>query len=318
MEKLKISTAQFENRSGDKPYNLSVIEKLSREAAKAGSDIVSFHECSVTGYTFARNLSEEEMLNLAEFVPDGESVKKLTEIAKKNDIVILAGLFEKDENNNLFNTYVCVDKNGLIAKHRKLHPFISKYLSAGSSYTVFEIKGHKCGILICYDNNIIENVRATRLLGAGIIFMPHVTMCTPSTRPGAGFVNPKLWKNRENDPTSLRLEFDGMKGRKWLMKWLPARAYDNGIYLVFSNPIGMDDDQLKNGCSMIIDPFGDILAECRIFDDSIATASIIPGKFEMAGGNRYLNARRPELYKDIIGQSHEPQQKVAWMNKNEK
>ena len=46
-------------------------------------------------------------------------------------------------------------------------------------------------------------------------------------------------------------EFDGMKGRDWLMKWLPARAYDNAIYVIFSNPIGMDDDQLKNGCSMI-------------------------------------------------------------------
>ena len=48
----------------------------------------------------------------------------------------------------------------------------------------FEIKGWKCGILICYDNNIIENVRATALLGADIIFMPHVTMCTPSLAPG--------------------------------------------------------------------------------------------------------------------------------------
>jgi predicted amidohydrolase len=47
------------------------------------------------------------------------------------------------------------------------------------------------------------------------------------------------------------------------MKWLPARAYDNAVYVVFSNPIGMDDDQLKNGCSMIIDPFGDVIAECR-------------------------------------------------------
>src|ERR1035437_10272797 len=85
--------------------------------------------------------------------------------------------------------------------------------------------GWKCGILICYDNNIIENVRATNLLGADIIFMPHVTMCTPSPRPGAGFVDPALWKNKENDPTSLRLEFDGLKGREWLMKWLPSRAY---------------------------------------------------------------------------------------------
>jgi len=45
------------------------------------------------------------------------------------------------------------------------------------------------------------------------------------------------------------------------------KAYDNGIYVVFSNPIGMDDDQLKNGCSMIIDPFGDIIANAVARDD---------------------------------------------------
>jgi predicted amidohydrolase len=256
MKNLKIATAQFENKSGDKNYNLSLIEKLSQRAAKEGCDVISFHECSITGYTFARHLSKEQMLELAEIIPDGESIIRLTEIAKKNDIVILAGLFEKDESDNLFKAYVCVDKNGLVAKYRKLHPFINPYLTPGDRYCIFEIQGWKCGILICYDNNIIENVRATKLLGADIIFMPHVTMCTPSTRPGAGFVSPKLWKNREADPTSLRLEFDGMKGRDWLMKWLPARAYDNAIYAVFSNPIGMDDDQLKNGCSMIVDPFG--------------------------------------------------------------
>ncbi|MDQ0064747.1 hypothetical protein J2T03_000630 [Chryseobacterium lathyri] len=146
--------------------------------------------------------------------------------------------------------------------------------------------------------------------------MPHVTMCTPSTRPGAGFVDPKLWQNRESDPTSLRLEFNGMKGRDWLMKWLPARAYDNGIYLVFSNPIGMDDDQLKNGCSMIIDPFGDIIAECRSFNDSFETVTISPEKLDQAGGNRYIQARRPELYREIISREHHSEQKVPWMKDN--
>lgn len=318
MEKIKISTAQFENKSGDKEYNLSVIERLAQQAAKEGSDVIAFHECSITGYTFARNLSKEQMLDLAEFIPNGESVSKLTEIAKQNNIVVLAGLFEKDKDDNLFKAYVCVDKNGLVAKHRKLHPFINPYLTPGDSYTIFEILGWKCGILICYDNNVIENVRATKLLSADIIFMPHVTMCTPSTRPGAGFVDPKLWKNRENDPTSLRLEFDGMKGRAWLMKWLPARAYDNAIYAIFSNPIGMDDDQLKNGCSMIIDPFGDILAECRSFDDSFVTATITPERLSLAGGYRYTKARRPELYGDIIGQKHNPEQKVVWMQPDKK
>lgn len=313
MDKLKISTAQFENKSGDKNYNLTIIEKLSEKASKEGSDVIAFHECSITGYTFARQLTKEQMLDLAEFIPDGESILKLKEIATKFNITILAGLFEKDKDDNLFKAYVCVDKNGLIAKYRKLHPFINPYLTAGQDYCIFEIKGWKCGILICYDNNVIENVRATTLLGANIIFMPHVTMCTPSTRPGAGFVAAELWANREADPTSLRLEFDGMKGRDWLMKWLPARAYDNAIYAVFSNPIGMDDDQLKNGCSMIIDPFGDVIAECRSFDDSFVTATITPEKLTQAGGYRYIKARRPELYRDIIGRNHESEQKVVWL-----
>ena len=313
MENIKISTAQFEHKSGDKEYNLKQIEKLCQEASTEGAQVVAFHECSITGYTFARNLSREQMLEIAELIPGGRSIERLKSIAQKYSIAVLAGLFEKDEEDNLFKAYVCVDKNGLVAKHRKLHPFINPYLTPGDRYTVFELFGWTCGILICYDNNIIENVRATTLLGADIIFMPHVTMCTPSPRPGAGFIDPQLWENRETDPTSLRLEFDGMKGREWLMKWLPARAYDNAIYAIFSNPIGMDDDQLKNGCSMIIDPYGDIIAECRKLDNDVVTATLTPDKLTKAGGYRYKKARRPELYRDIIGKQHVAEQKVVWL-----
>lgn len=313
MNNITIATAQFEHHSADKNYNLQVIDNLSAKAAKLAADVIAFHECSVTGYTFARNLSKQQMLDLAEYIPGGETISQLTRIAKRNNIVVLAGLFEKDATDTLYKAYVCVDKNGLVASFRKLHPFINPHLTPGDRYVVFDIHGWKCGILVCYDNNIIENVRATTLLGAQIIFMPHVTMCTPSTRPGAGFIDPQLWENRKNDPTSLRLEFDGMKGRSWLMKWLPSRAYDNAIYAVFSNPIGMDDDQLKNGCSMIIDPFGDIVAECRTFDDDIAIALCTPERLKQAGGYRYIKARRPELYKDIIGQPHQSEQKVVWL-----
>ena len=315
MDNIKISTAQFENKSGDKEYNLSVIDKLSQKAALQGSKIIAFHECSITGYTFARNLSKEQMLEVAEFIPEGNSINVLKEIALRHNIVILAGLFEKDDNNDLFKAYVCVDGNGLVAKYRKLHPFINQHIRAGNEYCVFELFGWKCGILICYDNNIVENVRATALLGAQIIFMPHVTMCTPSPRPGAGFVDPQLWQNRETNPTALRMEFDGAKGREWLMRWLPARAYDNAVYAVFSNPIGMDDDQLKNGCSMILDPFGDILSECRTLGDDIATATLTPEKLTQAGGYRYIRARRPELYGNVIGSRHQSEQTVAWLHK---
>lgn len=314
MERLKVSVAQFEHRSGDKAYNLSVIDQLSGVAAAQGARVVSFHECSVTGYTFARNLSREQMFELAEEVPGGNSLIELQKIAARHNIAVLAGLFEKENSEKLYKTYVCVDGNGLVAKFRKLHPFINPHLTPGNSFTIFELYGWKCGILICYDNNIVENVRATALLGADIIFMPHVTMMTPSTRPGAGFADPALWINREADPTSLRIEFDGLKGRAWLMKWLPSRAYDNGVYVLFANPIGMDDDQLKNGCSMILDPFGDVMAECRSLHNEVVTAQLIPEKLIQSGGYRYRKARRPELYKDIIGEPHQSEQKVVWLN----
>ena len=133
------------------------------------------------------HLSGKQLLEIAETVPGGPSTQRLIKIAKANNIVILAGLFEKDNLDKIYKTYVCVDKNGLIAKYHKLHPFVNEHITPGNEYCVFDLLGWKCGILICYDNNIIENVRATRLLGADIIFMPHVTMCTPSPRPGAGF-----------------------------------------------------------------------------------------------------------------------------------
>lgn len=314
MQNLKIATVQFENKSGDKEYNLGRIADICEKAAGEGCRVVAFHECSITGYTFARHLSKEQMLDLAEYIPEGPSIERLRKIAEQYGIFVLAGLFEKDRDEKIYKSYVCVGGNGLVAKYRKLHPFINAHLTPGNEYCIFDIDGWKCGILICYDNNIIENVRATTLLGAQVIFMPHVTMCTPSSRPGAGFVDAALWKERETNPTALRLEFDGMKGRDWLMKWLPSRAYDNAIYVVFSNPIGMDDEQLKNGCSMILDPFGDIMAECRKLGDDFVSAVLVPEKLTMAGGYRYMKARRPDLYRDIIGKEHQSEQKVAWLH----
>jgi len=314
MENIKIATAQFEHRSADKEYNLATIRSLAENAARSGAQAIAFHESSIIGYTFARHLSKAELLDLAEPLPDGPSIAALTGIARVYNITILAGLFEKDAARNIYKAYVAVGKNGLVARHRKLHPFINPHLTPGDQYTVFDLHGWKCGILICYDNNVIENVRATALLGAQVIFMPHVTMCTPSPRPGAGFVDSALWQQKETNKDLLRQEFDGPKGRSWLMKWLPARAYDNGIYAVFANPIGMDDGQLKNGCSMIIDPFGDILAECRSLGDEMVVAELAADKLILAGGYRYTKARRPELYWKILGQAHTSEHIIAWMD----
>jgi len=314
MKNLRIAAVQFQPKDGDKDYNLSVIESLTAKAKAQGADVVSFHELSITAYTFLQDLSKEEIFSIAEAVPNGPSTQHLISLAIEYDIVILAGLVEF-ENNQVYNTYICVDKTGLKAKYKKIHPFISKFLSAGSDYVIFDIEGWKCGILICYDNNVIENVRATALLGADIIFAPHVTMCTPSAMPGRGYVPDALWQNRILDPVSLRQEFDGPKGRDWLMRWLPARAYDNGVYYVFTNPIGYDGEHLKNGNALILDPYGEVLTEVKSFEDELCIATLTEDKLKLAGGYRYKNARRPELYKDIIGKAHQSETITSWQSK---
>jgi predicted amidohydrolase len=312
MRTLNIAAAQFEPRNGDKQYNLFIIESLTATAKEKGAEVISFHELSITAYTFIKDLNKTELMKLAEMIPNGPSTQKLIAISKKYGIPVFAGLIEK-EDGKLYNTYIGVDAGGLIVKYRKIHPFISRYLEAGNQYTVFDLKGWKFGILICYDNNVIENVRATALLGAEIIFAPHVTGCTPSAMPGRGYVDDKLWEKRILDPVPLRMEFNGPKGRGWLMRWLPARAYDNGVYYVFTNPIGYDGDQLKSGNAMILDPYGEIISESHSFDDEIIIATATDDKLTLAGGNRYTRARRPELYRDILGAPNQSRTEPIWI-----
>lgn len=305
MRDIRIAAAQFENRNGDKQYNLSVIRRLTEQAADAGAELVSFHEGAIPAYSFIRHLDRRELADLAEPVPDGPSVRQLMAISRDCRVPVGAGLIECD-GDDLFNTYVVVDGDNLVARHRKLHAFVSKHLSSGNEFTVFELGGCTFGILICYDNNVAENVRITTLMGAEIILMPHVTCCLPSTMPGRGEVDRQLWDQRDRDPVPLRLEFMGPKGREWLMRWLPARAWENGIYAVFTNPVGIDDDQVRNGNAMILDPYGEVLAECNTLGDDVVVGLCTPEKIESSSGRRYLRARRPDLYGKLVEPPTEP------------
>jgi predicted amidohydrolase len=118
--------------------------------------------------------------------------------------------------------------------------------------------------------------------------------------PGRGTVDRTLWDNRHQNPVPLRQEFLGPKGRSWLMRWLPTRAYENGVYAVFTNPIGWDYDTVKPGLAMILDPFGEVLVESHALDDDVVVGLLTPEKYELASGRRYLKARRPNLYGKLV------------------
>src|SRR5690349_12006828 len=96
MLEVRGAAAQFEARDGDKSYNLDVICNLARKARESGAELISFHECSIPGYTFLENLSREELIALAEPVPGGPSVTRLIAMAQGLGIAIGAGLVEID------------------------------------------------------------------------------------------------------------------------------------------------------------------------------------------------------------------------------
>ncbi len=299
MRDIRIAAAQFEARDADKDYNFARMADLARRAAAQGAEIVSFHECCIAGYTFLQTLSHDEVATLAEPVPDGPSTRRLIELARQCGAALLAGLLER-EGDKLYNTYAAVSPDGFVQKHRKLHPFIHPSIQPGGGFAIFELCGVRCGILTCYDNNLPENPRILALMGADVVFAPHVTGGLPSAMPGRGTIDRALWENRHRDPVPLRLEVMGPKGRGWLMRWLPARAYENGLYYIYSNAVGVDHDTVKPGNAMVLDPMGEIVAESHALGDDVVVALCTPEKIALSGGRRYLKARRPDLYAKLV------------------
>ena len=301
MNRIRAASVQFQHLPGDKQANLRIVESFVDKAVEERADLVVFPEMCLTGYWHVRNLDKAGVEALAEPVPDGPLSQALLALSSEKGLTIGAGLIERGDDGLNYNTYLVAMPDGRFAKHRKLHAFISEHVSSGSDYTVFELPdGTKAGVLICYDCNLGENVRATALRGAEVLLAPHQTggCDTPSPRC-MGAIDLKLWENRSENPEAIEAELKGPKGREWLLKWLPARAHDNGIFLVFSNGVGVDDNEVRTGNAMILDPYGDLLAETWRAADDLVVADLDPDLRKMCTGVRWIRSRRPELYAEL-------------------
>jgi predicted amidohydrolase len=298
MRDVRVATVQFQHFPGEKARNLATVRRFVEDAARERVEIIAFPEMCITGYWHVRKLSAGEVRALAEPVPSGASSIELMRLSYESRMTIGAGLIERGDDDRLYNSYVVAMPDGTHAVHRKLHVFEHAEILAGDHYTVFDTPhGCRVGVLICYDNNIVENARATALLGAEVLLAPHQTGGCNSVSPrGMKPVDQGIWNRRDEDPAACEAELCGPKGRGWLMRWLPSRAHDNGMFLLFSNGIGPDDDEIRTGNAMIIDPYGEIIAESRALGDAMVVADLDASLLPTSSGRRWLRARRPELY----------------------
>lgn len=297
-QSLRVASVQFESTAGDKEANFRKIEAFTAAAVVKGAQLVIFPEGCVSGYWFVRNLPASDLAALSEPIPSGPSTQRLISLARRHGISIGAGWFEIGGDGEFYNSYVVALPDGTFHCHRKLHAFEHELMRSGRELTVFDLpEGFRVGVLICYDCNLIENVRMTALRGAEVLIAPHQTGAVRSKNPHLmGLIERQVWDDRVKNPEAIRAEFMGDKGRGWLMRWLPSRAHDNGLFLIFSNGVGVDDDEIRTGNAMILDPYGRILAETCAADDAMVVADLDRKLLEHATGRLWLRARRPELY----------------------
>jgi predicted amidohydrolase len=270
---------------------LQSIEGWCERAREAQAELVLFPELVVHGHCTPNTWE------LAEPVPGGPSVTKLIDIARRYDLVVCAGLSEKDRD-IVYNTQVLVGPDGFIGKQRKLHLSRDEvfYYKGGREIPVFDIGPCKVGIVICYDNQFPEIARVLALRGAEVILMPH-----------AGRF--KLWDESPESQAAAR-----RYSHNFLKKYA-LRARENACFAVLADQAGRagqvdlwppdsENQPHHAGAALIWGPDGELLASTQeeCIRDEMILATLDAGLLarERALANYMLRTRRPELFGELV------------------
>ncbi|MGV2290369.1 nitrilase-related carbon-nitrogen hydrolase [Trinickia sp. YCB016] len=279
---LRVASIPLVSRCGDTGHNVSRIVASLERAARDGVGLAVFPETCLTGYSSAR-IRYAELEALAERI-DGASVDAVADAAERTRVAAGVGLIERAPGGQLFNSYVICLPDGQRHCHRKLHAFEHRRLANGERFTVFDTHwGVRIGILIGSDNYLVENARMTALMGATLLVAPH-------RRDRADRAN------REVDCALHAVATTRGVASDWMRRSLPARAFDNGMFVVCSEGADAGDGEASLGAALIVDPCGCIVAESAGERRDFIAADIDPGLSGASIGQHWLATRRPELY----------------------
>ncbi|MGI9485832.1 MAG: carbon-nitrogen hydrolase family protein [Geminicoccaceae bacterium] len=270
---MKIAVFQGPKISRDVPGQLLIMAGMAKNAGAAGARLLIFPEMFLTGY----HIGPEAAARLAE-PKDGPSMDKAAAIAKETGIALLFGYPERGSDGCIYNAAILIDRDGrTLANHRKTHLFgdidRQAFSQGEGPPTVAELDGIKIGVLICYDVEFPENMRLLALTGADIVAVP----------------------------TALMAPYDFIADML-----VPARAYENQVFLAYANRIGKEQELDYLGRSCIIAPDGAELARAEA-DEALIMADLDTSLLEKSRAlNTYLTDRRPDLYRPLATERGQP------------
>ena len=222
---MKVGVIQFDCKLNQKRNNLTKVKQLLGDNQ---ADLWVLPELFNTGYLFS---TKEELIELAEPIPDGQTTKFLIELCKNNNTSIIAGIAE-NFNSQIFNSAIFVTQKGVLNTYRKIHLFNREKLfftPGNTKYEVIDFNGAKIGIMICFDWIFPEAARTLALKGADIIAHP------------ANLVLP------------------------YCQKAMVTRCIENRIFAITTNRIGTENSEnitlTFTGHSQIVSPNGDVIAK---------------------------------------------------------
>jgi N-carbamoylputrescine amidase len=283
MSKVTVAATQMAC-SWDREANMARAEKLIREAARRGANVVLIQELFETPY-FCKDHAAR-YFELAKPLEGHPAVEHFRGLARELDVALPVSVFER-AHNAFFNSLVMVDAGGeVLGSYRKSHipegpGYHEKfYFSPGDTgFKVFQTRFAKLGVAICWDQWFPEAARAMALQGAEILFYP--------TAIGS-------------EPQDPELDSSG----HW-QRTMQGHAAANVMPLVASNRIGVEEGERYSmtfyGSSFIASHTGEKVAEADRSSETVLTAS-----FDLDAVRRYRHAwglfrdRRPDLYYPLL------------------
>jgi predicted amidohydrolase len=236
---MKTALIQMDIVLGDVSANRKKAQSMIEEGLRAGAQLFVLPELWTTGYKL------DQIHQLAE--PDnGPTLQMLKNIAKQNQVEIMGGSLAELRDGKVYNTAYAFNQAGeMIGKYSKIHLIglmaEDKYIAPGSSKCAFDMSFGKVGMNICYDLRFLELPRALALGGCQVMFVPA--------------------------------EWPTIRGKHWLTLNM-ARAIENQMFVLAVNRVGKDDNNAFFGNSMLIDPWGEVLAHGSSDQEEVVIADV--------------------------------------------